>query len=161
MNDDNILGEMLEQGKTQLKQGLKTATSQITGQNINGSTNNQASSEADTKEVVKSFYAKSEPDTSNTSALQQNSEQPKTPEDLEKLAKARQELQRQHTETYYDPTFNRRPEERQEEEIEEKQKEKEEEEKKMELMQEKAKKDEDLAVQHAAQKAEKFPGISG
>ncbi len=89
-------------------------------------------------------------------------DQPKTPEEVEKLAKARRSLMEQHMTTYYKPTFESLP--KQEEDVADKlEREKQETEaKKMEELQIEQKKNEvPMAVRMGAQKAEKFRGAAG
>lgn len=84
----------------------------------------------------------------------------KTPEEQAKIAQLQQQLQAQHTSTYYDPTFNKPQvsEERAQEKVE-----REEEEKKMaefEFVKEEKKK-QPIDVIMAQNKTEQFRGVSG
>ncbi len=142
-----------------------------------GTTQSTQSQDQTTKDFVKDLYGASDQipnqagSTGNSSNNQQNStltlqgksiDQPKTPEEAEKLAKARKSLMEQHMSTYYKPTFES-PQRPQEDTAEKLDREKQEEEaKKMQELQEEKKKEEvPMAIRMSSQKAEKFRGASG
>jgi hypothetical protein len=118
-----------------------------------------------TRDVIESFYA---PTASEALPSVDGSGKPlsefvkrqiasgKNPDEAMQLEKVRQQL---HEETYYIPLTKRKTEE---EELKEKEEE-EKEEKKLEALQleEQKKKDQDIALQQAQQRTEKFPGVSG
>jgi hypothetical protein len=79
--------------------------------------------------------------------------------DTEHLANIRRQLGEMHRTTYYDPLFAH--ETRKEPTIQEEQQAEEQKEKMQDLEFQKAKDDQAFAVQLAAQKTERFPGISG
>lgn len=148
-------------------------------ENLTTQTNSaQSTSNQDqaTNDFVKDLYATSDPLPNNPlNSNNQNNNQsvkatlhgkiidePKTPEEVEKLARARKALLEQHMATYYRPTFET-PKQPQEDTAEKLEREKQEEEvKKMEELKTEQKKNEvPLAVRMGAQKAEKFRGAAG
>ncbi len=163
MNKTGILGDVLEEFETTARQAVKQvkgAPKQV-AKTVAGQTGVSAQSPAaptgdeSNKDIVKALYGKSRP--KDDRPLAENNEQPKTPEELEKLAKTRQDLQRQHKETYYDPLINR-PKPKDEPVAEKIEKEEEEEKaKKMELIQKKEKKDISIAAQNAKTHVERLP----
>ncbi len=191
MGKSDLFGEALEQGASLIKKIGQTAVSDVAktvasqlGANPNDTaaqkdpaqavagTQQQAPSDAQTpttesaeeqnKEVVKSLYAKSDPNTNTpntnnpTAHIAQDLAQKyteKTPEEIQKMAALRNQL---HKETYYDPTFNapKPQEERPVEKIER--------EKKEEQMELQKKEDEKpVAVDRASKSTETFRGAVG
>lgn len=156
MSDSSIIGEIIEQGKTVVKQTgkqvaklpsdlAKTAGSQVIGSDAQ-------KSKAETREFVKSIYGADEKTARLDSARLATTETQKGTE-AQKLQKLRQEL---HSK-YYQRTFNppKQEEERPAEKVE---KEKREE---MIDLQQKEKKKPPVLVQRARERVEKFPGASG
>ena len=170
MNQNDVLGEILEQGQSLVKKGgkavkssvsdtVKAATGQVTGDN--GSQDNSGQSQdvqtgvdtvnkAETEELVKGLYAKSKP--GNQTA--QTPQSVKEADDKQKLERLRQELHGQ----YYQKLVNRpKPkEERPAEKVE-----REDKQKMADLQEKEAKKPAPLAVQRAQQSTEKYRGPSG
>lgn len=170
MNQNDVLGEILEQGQSLVKKGgkavkssvsdtVKAATGQVTGDN--GSQDNSGQSQdvqtgvdtvnkAETEELVKGLYAKSKP--GNQTA--QTPQSVKEADDKQKLERLRQELHGQ----YYQKLVNRpKPkEERPAEKVE-----REDKQKMADLQEKAAKKPAPLAVQRAQQSTEKYRGPSG
>lgn len=166
MNDDNnnIFGELLEQGAAQVKQGASDAASQITGQNIGGSDSAQVSPKADanTADIVDSLYEKSSGQVSNQAPQPQVSSQAQNPHDMSsksavELAQMEAVRKQLHNE-YYQHLVN--PPKQQEETVVEKI-EREDQEKDWELKKKEMEAPPPLAVQRAQEHAEKFPGASG
>jgi len=158
---------ILEEAGEQLKPVLKDAKNQVVGER---KTPEQQKFEEERKkqtaEAVKQMYAPSsdekKPEEASVDARNPqtvlNPEDNLKPEEKQKLEQLKQQL---HQETYYDPTFNRKP---QEEEHQAEKVEREKEEENMELMQKeekKKKKSESIAVQREQNKAEQFRGASG
>ena len=170
MNQNDVLGEILEQGQSLVKKGgkavkssvsdtVKAAAGQVTGDN--GSQDNSGQSQdvqtgvdtvnkAETEELVKGLYAKSKP--GNQTA--QTPQSVKEADDKQKLERLRQELHGQ----YYQKLVNRpKPkEERPAEKVE-----REDKQKMADLQEKEAKKPAPLAVQRAQQSTEKYRGPSG
>lgn len=175
MKKGGILGEVLEQGGTLLKQTgkaliktpadlTKTAGSQINPvpDNTQGESTQQKSDDQKAKQdkdFVKELYGLGEQpkkETEHEKSIKKLAEKnpQKSQEDIQKLAQLRQEL---HKTTYYQPLVNpqKKEEERPAEKIEnEKKKER------WELQEKEAKKPPPLAVKRA-QNIEKFRGASG
>lgn len=174
INKGGILGEVLEQGGTLLKQTgkvfvktpvdlTKAGGSQINPQAGNPQTDSNQQENAQKikqdKDFVKELYGLNEQpkkETDSQKSMQKLAEkQPqKSPEELQKIQALRQEL---HKTTYYQPLVNpqKKQEERPAEKIEnEKNKER------WELQEKEAKKPPPLAVKRA-QNIEKFRGASG
>ncbi len=163
--------EMLETGKSAIKQQVnstsKIVSSQVVGnapqvpQDVGtneASAQNSTPQDDNTKDLVKDLYAPSSTMVNNVNVSVANVDnlQPQSPEDVEKLAKAREHLS-QHMATYYKPTFE--PVKREEATAEKLEREEHEEEAiKMEKLQEEKKKNE---VPRAAGKSERQPGASG
>lgn len=157
MSDNtSILGEIIEQGKTVVKQTgkqvaklpsdlAKTAGSQVTGLDAQ-------KSKEETREFVKSIYETSE-SKPITKQEQKANQPPKKLEDEEKIQKLRRELHAKYYQNLVNPPKPK--EERQAEKVER--------EKKQEMvdLQEKEKKKPPILVQRAAQRVEKYPGASG
>lgn len=156
----DILGEIIEQGATVVKQtgqqikqvpgGLvKGVAGQVGGGGDNKATPaEQAKEKAETKEFVKDLYSPSEPG-KNVKKGQENPELT----DEQKIANLKQEL---HSK-YFQDTFNPQKQE------EERPAEKVEREEMQDLQAEKKKEEEkpDFALQKAKQRVEKNPGASG
>lgn len=171
MDPNDLVGEILEQGATVVKQTAKATTqavsdtakataSQITGSG-SGSADSSIPPTITNEEVVESLYKTPNQQTQNPQAQQQMPANPpakgsvnRTPEELANLEVVRKEL---HNE-YYQNTFNRP---RQEEERTAEKVEREEKEEMVDLQQKEMEKPQDLAQQRAAQRVEKFPGASG
>lgn len=171
MANSNVLGGLSEIVKEESGQFGKTVKQQVAGSQ-SGQSQSQSpaqatpsdlnpSSDAQTKEAVKSFYEKSSPKTQEEQKQQEIIDkaqvQGKTPEEIQKMEALRQQL---HKETYYDPTFNR-PKAAQEEEKPAEKVEREKKEEEMKLMEDEKKKPPPLAVQREQNKAEMFRGASG
>lgn len=172
--------EMLESGVSAVKKQMnvkavtQTASSQVMGDTapvsenqLHGNTQQQSVQDPNTKDFINDLYGTSNtqnnPQAGAGGALNTPADKiPQSPEEAEKLAKARKALMEQHTTTYYKPTFEPSP--KQEEQTAEKvEREKQEEEaKKMEELKVEQKKNEvPLAIRMSRQKAEKYPGASG
>lgn len=157
------VGEQLaEMGKSAVKQTVKApldlakagakqvkgTTDQTQPQVQNGDLN--AEEKAKTKEFVKDLYKPSEKGQTQDKVQSGKTEETKE----QKLAKLRQELHANYYQSLIHPP--KPPEEKPAEKVEREKKEEE-----FELQQKEKKKPQPLAVQRAAQKAEKFPGASG
>lgn len=177
MDKNSNLGQILEQGQAVTKSTIsdvaKSVKNQVVGEesspdnsiqksqqvSLTTGTNEDTLSAERTREVVKDFYAPSEPQ-SQANATPQN--------DNEKITKVREELQKAkqsagelHRSVYYDPLFAYENKKSQEEE---RPSEKAEKEKMQDLevdSKEKTKRDQDIAVQRAQTKTEMHPGVSG
>lgn len=171
--------EKVEEGvKTQAKVTAQSAKGQVTGNvsahsdqgtNEAGQTNPNQQTQSDqkaTEDFVKELYAPGNKQqvTSNKNGEEKESseffkdqiEEGKTPEEAAKMEALRKKL---HDEVYYLPLTQRKPHE-----VEQKEEEQKEEAKKMEELQkedEKKKKEQPIAVQMGANRAERFPGASG
>ena len=170
MNQNDVLGEILEQGQSLVKKGgkavkssvsdtAKAAVGQITGDNVSQDNSGQnqdvrtgvdAANKAETEELVKGLYAKSKPG----SQTAQTPQGVKEADDKQKLEKLRQELHGQ----YYQNLVNR-PKPKEERPAEKA--EREEKQKMADLQEKEAKKPVSLAVQRAQQSTEKYRGASG
>lgn len=178
--------EALEQGQAVLKKQAQTTVqavkSQVTGQQgasqpADGAQSAGAVQDTLTKDFLKDLYAPSDPQKTqsspqpqpqSTNPLQTTVQQlglAAPQNEQEKMAEARKqldELKKQHTETYYRPTFEERPkqEERAADKVE--REEAEEKQKRWELQQEEQKKNEvPIALRMATNKAEMFRGAAG
>lgn len=170
--------EILESGKSVVKQvsdqvvkqatiTAQTARGQLSGPGTNedqsaNQQNQTGDPQDDTKDIVKNLYGITPNQSQQKPLTGPDGKAPQTEEEARKLAEARKQLQEQHMITYYKPTFEtpKPPEPEVAEKLE--QEKQQEEMKKMEELQEERKKNEvPLAVQMAAQKAEKHPGASG
>jgi len=168
IDPNSQLGEILEQGQTVAQNQVQDVTqrlkSQVLGINPKQSTagSNPVSSfesaaptpedaSVRTQEVVKDFYSPSDPGEGHTAH--------DPSKDAEHLSSIRRQLSEMHNATYYDPLFahetKKKPTIQEEQETEEKQQ------KMQDLEFQKAKDDQAFAVQLAAQKTERFPGMSG
>ncbi len=161
MNDDNnIFGEVLEQGAAQVKQGASDAVAQVTGQNVGDSSD-------ETKKVVEGLYEKSPDKNQNQNQQNQNQHQnvvqnltnqvlgvTQSPEVQAQLEVVRKEL---HS-AYYQNLVN--PPKQEEESVVEKI-EREDQQKDWDLKQKEMAAPPPLAVQMGQSHAEKFPGASG
>lgn len=156
-----FFGEILEQGATVVKQTIKqvaktpgdlakAGTKQIKGSDqAQAADQNPADDKTKTKEFVKDLYKplkNSEPSPKDAKNPEETKEQ--------KLAKLRQELHANYYQNLINP-----PKPKEEKAAEKVEREKKEE--RWELQEKEKKKPPPLAVQRAAQKAEKFPGASG
>lgn len=169
IDPNSQLGELLEQGQTVAQNQTQDLVQRVKGQVI-GSTSKQASTQAPTqvhpetlsreddqksaartREMVQDLYAPSEDQSAHTAH--------DASKDAEQLSNIRRQLGEMHKTTYYDPLFahetRKEPTIKEEQEAEEKQQ------KMQDLEFQKAKDDQAFAVQLAAQKTERFPGISG
>lgn len=161
MSDNSgILGEILEQGVSTVKQagqqikqipvGLaKAAGSQVRGSDKSSGQVPPVDEKAETKEFVKELYKPSDP-----AKNPQKAEKAQEETEEQKLAKLRQELHANYYQSLINPP--KAPEEKKTEKIE-----REKTQERWELSQKEKKKPPPLAVQRAAQKTEKFPGASG
>ncbi len=169
IDPNSQLGELLEQGQQVAQTQTQDVVQRLRGQVI-GSTLKQASSQVQTpsnfepagkgddhesaqrtQEMVRDFYAPSE-DQLDPAPHDAN-------KDAEHLSNIRKQLGEMHRATYYDPLFAH--ETRKESTIKEEQEAEEKQQKMQDLEFQKAKDDQAFAVQLAAQKTERFPGISG
>lgn len=154
-----LIGEILEQGSSVVKQTVKQAAktpsdlAKAAGSQVKGSDQTQdlVQDDAKTKEFVEDLYKPSKnPPPNAKNNLQKIPEESKE----QKLAKLRQELHANYYQNLVKPP--KPPEEKPAEKVEREKKEE-----KMELQEKERKKPAPLAVQRAAQKTEKFPGASG
>lgn len=168
MSDNNgIFGEILEQGTSVVKQTVKQAAKtpsdlakagakQVISlrQGSAGQADKVQSDideKAKTEEFVKDLYKPSgKPELNKKGSVQKPPEETKE----QKLAKLRQELHSNYYQRLVNPP--KPPEEKPAEKVEREKKEE-----RWELEQKEKKKPPPLAVQRAAQKAEKYPGASG
>lgn len=163
-------GGILDTVLDQVKPAIKDAAKQIKGDSLEkekgerkeAAPKNNEQHQKETDEIVKKMYETTEDagvaDQGPAQPSAPTQEQIKSQEELQKIEQLKQQL---HQQTYFDPTFNRKPEEK-EEVIEEQQKKQEEEQ--MKLMDEdkkKKEKDQDIAVKREQNKAEQFRGASG
>lgn len=168
-----VLGAVLDQ----VAPAVKEVKKQVTGESLEKEKGEKKEAvvqkneqrQKETDEIVKKMYETSEDDVKNLKPADQSVQvQPaasnaaaveqKSPEEMQKIEQLKQQL---HQQTYFDPTFNRKPEEK--EEVVEEQKKKQEEEQ-MELMkkeEKKKKKGDSIAVQREKNKAEQFRGAAG
>lgn len=177
----NTLESALEQGVSTAKQTVGNQV-QKTGQSVVTQVTGQTSTPSDTtgKSDAQPHEAPQTADqfneTGDAKQAQQNQQNPqvdpvqaaqveqqKEQENQEKLAETRKKLQahqQRHDAVYFDPTFNKRP---QEQSVQDKlqQEEQQEEQKKMADLEEKKKKDEPIALQRAKTSAESNRGASG
>lgn len=179
----DIVGEVLEQGGSVVGQTAKqiiktpadlaktaggqinpTQSSQDNQMDKNKTSQDQKNSDTQkaSEDIVKNLYGKT--DDKNTDLKPQenlqkttNEHPEKTPEELQKIEKLKQEL---HQTTYYQPLINpqKQEEERPAEKVE--REEQQEEQKKLEEIKEEEKKV-PLAVERAERKTEMFRGVSG
>jgi hypothetical protein len=179
MNIKGALEDTIEKVEEGVVSQAKTITQSAKGQ-ITGNTSRQASSDHGTNEsghgvsvqqshadqqanrdFVKDLYAPSEQSGSGgkkepSEFVKDQLEAGKTPEEAMQLQSLRKKL---HDETYYIPLTQRKSHEQEVQEEEQKK-----EEQQMEDLQkdeEKKQKDQPIAVQMGANKAERFPGASG
>ena len=176
MDTNNLFGEVLESAGTAVKQTGKAVASAVSdtaqqaasqaGVPVGDSTvpSQDAATQVSNEEVVESLYGKSQPQNTNPQTpLNQSGQIPAgSGNTQEELAKTREELTaayKQHTETYYDPTFNPPKREEEEESVSEKLK-RQDQQGEVDLQKKEMEKPPEL-VQRAAQRIEKFPGASG
>jgi hypothetical protein len=148
------VGDIAKRVKGQVLGGDKKTpakTSQADNQNASQQKTETVASEDRTKEVVKDFYSPTEQTTTPVKPVGES--------DPEKIEKIRKQLADLHNTTYYDPLFAY--EHKKEEPTKQEEKEKEEKEKMQDLQIAKDKKAQDIAVQMASQKTERYPGMSG
>ena len=182
-----MFGEMLEKGQQVVQNTAKSAVSDVTGSvssqlgvkqeaspDVKGQGQSQtqaqippsaepvipqAASSAETKELVKEFYAPSD----DTPSVSPQDKQKAQMETQQKLAKLRQEL---HQTEYYEPLIayeKKKPGQEEEEGAAERveKQEKEEEQKKMQLEEKKVKETQDLATSRAQRTTEANRGVAG
>lgn len=154
MNKGGILGGTLEVIQEEVEKGAKAAAQQVVGskakqvQQQDGSKNVPVAKKEETKQFVKDLYGGEKPQISSEEL------QKKELEDKQKEEALRQRL---HSEYYQQLTNPPKPKEERPAEKVEKEKKQE----MQDLQQKEAKKPPPLAAQRAAQKVEKFRGVSG
>lgn len=170
MNDDNnLFGELLEQGTAQVKQGASDAATQATGQNFAGPSDSAQAQQSDqeTKKVIEELYEKSPDKNQNQNqqaplahqgAIQNLSSQVLGMEQSPEVTAQLEAVRKQLHDAYFQNTFNKPKQ--QEESVTEKN-EREDQQKSWELQQKQAEAPPPLAVQRAQTHTEMMPGTSG
>lgn len=164
-----ILGEVLEQGGSLVKQTVKQVAkapgdlAKAGGKQVKGTPLRQGSAgqvgevqsdideKAKTKEFVKELY---KPLDKSELGKKDSVQKPAEETEEQKLARLRQELHRDYYQKLVNPP--KHPEEKAAEKVE-----REKNEERWELQEKEKKKPQPLAAQRAAQRTEKFPGASG
>lgn len=144
-----MIGEILEQGGSIVKQTAKTVKSQVAPSSQKEKSQNE--------EIVKSLYEKSDSQQQPSQTVNEEDKLAQTRNELQTKQDKKQAHQQQHDITYYNPTFNlpKKEEPRPAEKVEQEQQQE-----MQELQQKEAKKPPRLAVKRA-QNIEKFRGVSG